>query len=687
MTNKWMVLLLLSAISVCARSQSEPQPAADDFRPAPTNQPGRQYPQVNSEGRVLAQISAPEARTVLLDIGGVKYPMTRNEEGVWTGMSAPQDEGFHYYQLVIDGAAVPDPGSMFFYGASRWGSGVETPAKDQDFYALRDVPHGQVRQHIYFSKITNAFRRCFVYTPPDYEKNPSLRYPVLYLQHGGGEDETGWSNQGKVNLIMDNLLAEGRAVPFLIVMDNGSWTPPGQPRPRRQEGRPWPPPGWADTFEKVLLQEIIPMIDSEYRTRAEQPCRAMAGLSMGGMQTNVIAMRNLDVFSHLGIFSGGTVGDPATAHGGVMADAESFNKKVKLIFESCGSKENPDVIRNHVEQLKAAGIHAVCYISPETAHEWQTWRRSFYQFAQLLFRTEPTAAAAAAPASSEPAASARRGGGFGRPVALEPDDKPLFDEPPAGFNQKRDGIPHGRMEMIEYDSKTVGTRRKMLVYTPPNYSADRKYPVVYLLHGIGGDETEWQRFASPDILMDNLLADGKAVPMILVMPNGRAQPNDRAEGDIFRHAPAFERFEQDLLNDVIPAIENRYSVQTGREYRALAGLSMGGGQTLNFGLKHLDTFAWLGAFSAAPNTKPPQELIPEPDRLRDQLKLLYLACGSQDGLLTISRRFHEYLKKNNIPHLWQVDSHGHDPTEWRNNLYWFLQHLFRRPEEFPKPRS
>ncbi|MEJ5259978.1 MAG: alpha/beta hydrolase-fold protein [Anaerohalosphaeraceae bacterium] len=690
MKHKGLVWLILLSIGLYGRAQTDAPAPKDDFRPSPLNQPGRQYPQVNSEGRVLARISAPEARSVFLDIGAVKYPMTKDEEGVWTGMSAPQDEGFHYYQLIIDGAAVPDPGTLYFYGASRWGSGVETPAHDQDFYALKDVPHGQVRQHIYFSKITNAFRRCFVYTPPDYETNTSARYPVLYLQHGGGEDETGWSNQGRVNLIMDNLLAEGRAVPFLIVMDNGTWTAPGQPRPRREEGRPWPPPGWADTFEKVLLQEVIPMIDSQYRTRAEQPYRAMAGLSMGGMQTNVIAMRNLDVFSHIGIFSGGTVGDPATAHGGVMANAEEFNKKVKLIFESCGSKENPDMIRNHVEQLKAAGINAVCYISPNTAHEWQTWRRSFYQFAQLVFRTDsksPAASAASAASSEPPAPASRRPGGFGQPVALEADDKPVFDEPPAGFNQKRDGIPRGRMEMIEYDSKTVGTRRKMLVYTPPNYSPDRKYPVLYLLHGIGGDETEWQRFASPDVLMDNLLADGRAVSMILVMPNGRAQPNDRAEGNVFSHAPAFERFEQDLLNDVIPAIESRYSVLNDREHRALAGLSMGGGQTLNFGLKHLDKFAWLGAFSAAPNTKQPAELVPDPDKTRTQLKLLYLACGSQDGLLPIGRRLHYYLKEHNIPHIWHVDSHGHDPTEWQNNLYWFLQHVFRSPADFPKPKS
>ncbi len=279
--------------------------------------------------------------------------------------------------------------------------------------------------------------------------------------------------------------------------------------------------------------------------------------------------------------------------------------------------------------------------------------------------------------AQEPTPPPRRPGGFGGPIELGPDDKPAFPDPPAGFDVKREDIPHGRLEMIEYDSKTVGTRRKMLVYTPPGYSADRKYPVLYLLHGIGGDETEWQRFAVPEVLFDNLLADGKIVPMIIVMPNGRAQANDRAEGNVMASAPAFAKFEQDLLHDVIPAIETRYSVQADREHRGLAGLSMGGGQSLNFGLGHLDTFAWVGGFSSAPNTKPPEELVPDPEAARRQLKLLYLSCGNKDGLIRISQRVHAYLKDKNVPHIWHVDSNAHDPTHWRNNLYLFAQRIFR----------
>ena len=288
------------------------------------------------------------------------------------------------------------------------------------------------------------------------------------------------------------------------------------------------------------------------------------------------------------------------------------------------------------------------------------------------------AGSASAGATAEPTNRPTRAPrGFGGPIVLAPDDKPAFPEPPAGFDVKRDGIPHGRLEMLEYDSKTVGAKRKMQVYTPPGYSSDRKYPVLYLLHGIGGDETEWERLCKPHIILDNLLAEGKVVPMIVVMPNGRAQKNDRAEGDVFRSAPAFANFERDLLDDVIPTIEARFSVEPDREHRALAGLSMGGGQSLNFGLAHLDTFAWVGGFSSAPNTKSPEQLVPDPAAAARQLKLLWLACGNKDGLIRISQGVHTYLKEKNVPHIWHVDGHAHDPTEWKNNLYLFAQHVFR----------
>jgi enterochelin esterase-like enzyme len=310
--------------------------------------------------------------------------------------------------------------------------------------------------------------------------------------------------------------------------------------------------------------------------------------------------------------------------------------------------------------------------------------REVGDFAKSEFRAIRGEAAAASLAAGQPPKAvaaaerpARGRGGFGGPIELKPDDKPAFDDPPPGFDQKREDIPHGKLEMIEYESKTVGATRKMQVYTPPGYSKDKKFPVLYLLHGIGGDETEWQRFAHPDILLDNLIADGKAVPMIIVMPNGRAQKNDRAEGNVFASAPAFATFEQDLLKDVIPAIESRYSAQADREHRALAGLSMGGGQSLNFGLAHLDTFAWVGGFSSAPNTRPAAQLVPDPAAAAKQLKLLWLSCGNKDGLIRISQGVHAYLKEKQVPHVWHVDGNAHDATHWRNNLWLFSQRIFR----------
>ncbi len=352
-------------------------------------------------------------------------------------------------------------------------------------------------------------------------------------------------------------------------------------------------------FEEVMVKDLIPMIDATYRTIPDREARAMAGLSMGGMQTFLITLKHLDLFAYIGGFSGGGGGfggalfDPKTAHGGVMADADAFNRRARLLWLGIGTAEGKrmyDSVKNYHEALDKAGIKNVYYESPGTSHEWLTWRRCLHEFAPLLFANN----------SSSSARRPGRGPRRAMPIVLNADDVPAFPDPPSGFDRKRDEVPHGRLGMISYESKSVGTTRKMQVYTPPGYSAEKKYPVLYLLHGIGGDETEWQRFAMPNVVLDNLLAEGKVTPMIVVMPNGRARKNDRAEGDVFASAPAFAAFEQDLLKDVIPTIEARYSVQADREHRALAGLSMGGGQSLNFGLAHIDTFAWVGTSPRRP---------------------------------------------------------------------------------------
>ena len=374
----------------------------EDFKPATTNQGGKQYPMVNSQRMVRAQIRAPKATFVGLDIAGKIYEMTKDENGVWTGTSEPQDEGFHYYQLNIDGASVPDPGSLYYYGASRWGSGIDVPAADEEFYTVKNVPQGSINEVYYWSDVTEKMRHGYIYLPAEYYKNPTKKFPVLYLQHGMGENETGWSAQGKAGIIMDNLIAAGKAVPFLIFMDNGlDVRRPGDPAPgqggfggpRPQGQRPQGGPGQGgprrgfgfNAFQDVLIKDIIPMVEKNYRVIADADHRAMAGLSMGGMQTHGITLANPTTFGYVGMFSGGTFNTEE------LKDAADFKKTNKVLFMSAGGKETrmaegENSVGAAANNLKALGINAHSYVSPGTAHEWQTWRRSLYQFAQLLFK-------------------------------------------------------------------------------------------------------------------------------------------------------------------------------------------------------------------------------------------------------------------------------------------------------------
>ncbi len=383
------IVMIIVTLSLGSMGFAQTGKVVEDFKPSEVNQPGKAFPQVNSEGRVRAQISAPEAIMVQLDIGGVKYNMVKDANGVWTGESAPQDEGFHYYQLNIDGASVPDPGTKYYYGAGRWGSGIEIPAHDQEIYAMKDVLHGMVSEVNYYSDLTQSYRRCFVYTPPSYEKDLNKRYPVLYLQHGSFEDETGWPGQGKANLILDNLIAAKKAVPMIIVMDNGYAYKPQDNASNTAGARP------VSVFEEVMMNEIIPMIDSRFRTLANRDNRAIAGLSMGANQTMRILMNNLDKFSHYGGFSGTSNYpsaeeiNPATFLDGKFNDGKAINKQIKVFWLGLGTKEPqpfPGSVGAFRNMLDKQGIKYVYYESEGTAHEWQTWRRSLHQYAQLLFK-------------------------------------------------------------------------------------------------------------------------------------------------------------------------------------------------------------------------------------------------------------------------------------------------------------
>ena len=485
-------VMLLAGLPAMAQTN---QPVAEDFKPSSLNQPGQPYPQVNSQRYARFRITAPDAQSVTVSLGlggsgGTK--LTKGDDGVWTGTTAgPMDEGFHYYHLSVDGGTFNDPGTGNYYGSTRWESGIEIPAHDQDFYLQKNVPHGQVVQ-ILFPTTNGAAHRAFVYTPPGYENERSTRYPVLYLQHGWGEDETAWFNQGRANLIMDNLIAEKKTKPFIIVTTYGLTNEGGGPGGRggRGGGRGGfggfggAPAGGTNAvaggrggfggfpgggtngfaggrggrggggfgggfgsnagFENVLIHDLIPYVDAHFRTIANQQHRAMAGLSMGGMETHSITLAHLDTFAYIGLFSGGSISTNADltrlVRSGVVstnyaANLAYFKKQVKLVFTSSGSRElagngpggrggrggfggfgggrggdtnavaaapggaggrgaggrgggggfggSPQAA---ADGLKAAGINAVFYVSPDTAHEFLSWRRSLHEFAPMLFQ-------------------------------------------------------------------------------------------------------------------------------------------------------------------------------------------------------------------------------------------------------------------------------------------------------------
>ena len=437
---KKMILTMLAFTSMTAFAQfgaprqnpvvPSVKAEVEDFKPASSNQENKQFPAVNSKRQVRAQITAPQATFVGLDIAGKIYEMTKDENGVWTGTSEPQDEGFHYYQLNIDGASVPDPNSLYYYGASRWGSGIEVPSDDQGFWQVKNVPQGSVSEVFYWSTYTEQMRRCHVYLPHEYFTNPTKKFPVLYLQHGMGENEYGWAEQGHTAQIMDNLIAEGKAVPCIIVMDNGLNTqrpgeqggfggfgggqrPQGAPgagprgqrpanvqealqRPTGAQGgqRPQGAPGqggprrggfggfggFSEGFKNVLFNDIIPMVEKNYRVIADPQHRAYAGLSMGGMQAREITLANPDKFAYVGSFSSGAWSVDQ------VKGSEGFAKNVKLLFMSGGGKENMGCVEAAKNIKEQVGMNAVGYESPGTAHEWHTWRRSLFEFAQLMFK-------------------------------------------------------------------------------------------------------------------------------------------------------------------------------------------------------------------------------------------------------------------------------------------------------------
>ncbi len=427
--KRTLVLAVLASALMSAGAWAQP-PA--DCKPNALNIPNAPYPCIFPDGRVMFRVNAPDAQKVSVRLGR-GLDMAKEADGLWYVTSPPQVVGFHYYTISIDGAVVSDPATRTFFGSGFDNSAIEVPEADAAYYTLKDVPHGQVRQRWYYSKVTGAWRRAYVYTPPAYDTSTKTRYPVLYLMHGWGENEQGWHTQGKVDVIMDNLIAEQKTKPFIIVMDNLNAVKPGEsaalygargsltqavpqpPAPPRAAGAPATPPAAgtppaaagargaapagaraggmgplsSSVFTEMMLTDLIPMVETTFRVAPGRENRAMAGLSMGGMQTFTTGLTNLDKFAYIGGFSGSSGGrggfDPKTSNGGVFADAAAFNKQMKVLFLGIGSVEGPGT-KTFSDQLTQAGIKNVYFESAGTAHEWLTWRRCFRDFAPRLFR-------------------------------------------------------------------------------------------------------------------------------------------------------------------------------------------------------------------------------------------------------------------------------------------------------------
>ena len=404
---------LFSATAIAALLAAAPggqlaQPP-DESPPASSNVPGAESPRIHRGGRVTFTLSAPEARSLQVaggdGLGNGPFSMSKGSDGTWSVTIPPPVPGFHYYWFILDGLSVNDPGSETYFGYGRETSGIEIPEPGADFYAIKNVPHGEVREKWYFSRTTGEWRRAVVYTPPEYGKNPGRRYPVLILQHGLGEDETGWTRQGRAQFILDNLIAAGRARPMIVVMDRGYARKPGAPPFTMTEDTPLNVLWLAfNTFGEVVIGDLIPAIDASYRTIPDREHRAMAGLSMGGMQTLFIAPRHLDEFAYIASLSGPVVRgadpgeriaaslqgpfDPKTAYDGAFSDPVRFRERVKLLWLGAGSAEQQlrADVSAAVDVLRKSGIPVVYYESPGTAHEWQTWRRSLHDLAPRLFR-------------------------------------------------------------------------------------------------------------------------------------------------------------------------------------------------------------------------------------------------------------------------------------------------------------
>ncbi len=550
-------------------------------------------PEIHADKAVTFRFRAPDAADVKLNSQITVEPlqMTKDEKGIWSVTIGPVKPDIYPYCFVVDNVQVADPNNVLLFANERFKfSLVDIPGDQPLVHSLQDVPHGNLSYRYYNSSTLGRTRTLVIYTPPGFDMSGKTKYPVLYLIHGGSDTEETWTKVGRANLIADNLIARGKARPMIIVMPYANVFP-----------------GPMDGFTKDMINDIIPFIEANYPVVPESTYRAVAGFSVGGGQTLNIGLTNPDKFAYVCSYAPYTETEEFRKNfSNWSPDSDLMNRQLKLFSISIATEDflYKSVMQN-IAMFKEKNLNLRTLIVPG-GHTWMNCKLYLANTLQQLFKED---------------------------IVKEEFER----QAPPGFDSFRTGIAHGKLDTIKYASKAVGTTRKALVYTPPSYSKSKRYPVLYLLHGIGGDEKEWLNGGQPQVILDNLYADKKLEPMIVVMPNGRAMKDDRATGNIMApdKVQAFADFEKDLLNDLIPFIEKKYPVIKDREHRAIAGLSMGGGQSLNFGLGNLDRFAWIGGFSSAPNTRAPEELVPDPEEARKKIKMLWISCGDNDGLIHI----------------------------------------------------
>ncbi len=733
MKSRFFVALALVAVAAFGQTRPKNTYRGPGSAGAVTAPARPVSPEVHPDRTITFRLRAPQANTVSLSWNGPK-PMTKDASGLWSITIGPVEPEIYTYNFVVDGVRILDTGTNHvknghFLDASE----VEVPGNPPRFDELRDVPHGALGIRTYTSTPLRIVRHLYVYTPPQYDAEPGRKFPVLYLKHGSGDSEENWSDTGRAGVILDNLIAEHKAVPMIIVMPNGDID---------NNILNGSSPRGLEVTAQELITDVIPLIESNYRVAPGRENRAITGLSMGGGQAFTTGLKHPDLFAWVGEFSSGLISDADFRMEKNLPGGIDAAKKLRLLYLSCGAEDPrmPGQL-DLVDDLKAHNVNPVWFPTPGN-HEWKVWRHALADFAPRLFVDPPPVPPANlkspevlpdhrvtfrifAPKATDVTVSGdwiAQGRGTGGKLSkdangvwsitvgpLVPDfysyafnvdgvrtvdpknamikqgeaslDNMFLVEGDEATYETTNPVPHGRIHIDWYQSAVLGKLRSMHVYTPPGYeSSKEKLPVLYLLHGGGDEDSGWSTIGRAGFILDNLIAAKRAKPMLIVMPNGSmprppfvpGAPQTPAVQQANREAQ--QKFVDELMGNVIPQVEKNYRVIANRDNRAIAGLSMGAGQTVAVVGKHLDQFAWIGIWSGG-GANP---FTDASDKVNKQIRLLWIAAGKIDTLAGPgTKKLAESLDAAGIRHQYQESEGGHTWINWRHYLNDFAQLLFR----------